>query len=203
MLNRLVGATGIVIGGVGVVALVRRFRADDTAARARVEAVDRRVASTSFGDVEYALDGESSPLLVVHGIFGGRDAGLLSFDHILADRRVISPSRFGYLGSAIPTQATPARQADAFVELFDHLDIDRVDVVGYSAGSVSVIQLALRHPHSVVKLVRASLISQFRWASMSRRWANGSGIGECGRQLENTVSRWRRTRGNGGLARRQ
>lgn len=153
MMNRLVGATGILIGSVGVGALLRRYRADDAAARARVEAVDRRVASTSFGDVEYALDGESLPLLVVHGIFGGRDAGLLSFDHLLADRRVVSPSRFGYLGSAIPTQATPAMQADAFVELFDQLDIDRADVMGYSAGSASVIQLALRHPDRVRRLV--------------------------------------------------
>ena len=90
--------------------------------------------------------GSGEPLLVIHGIFGGCDAGMVSFDDLLDDRRVVAPSRFGYLGSTVPTGATPALQADVFVELLNHLGMDQVDVMGYSAGSTSAIQLALRHP---------------------------------------------------------
>lgn len=138
---------------VGLGWLARRFRADDIAARARLAAVDRRVVDTKFGAVEYTEAGTGEPLLVIHGIFGGCDAGLLSFDELLQDRRVVAPSRFGYLGSAVPAAATPALQAEAFVELLEHLGIEQVDVIGYSAGSVSALQLVLRHPERVRRLV--------------------------------------------------
>lgn len=142
-----------VAGGLGAARLRRRYLADDAAARRRVEAIDRRVVTTSFGDLEYAERGDGAAILVVHGIFGGRDAGLLSFDDLLPDRRVLAPSRFGYLGSTLPPGASPADQADALVELLERLEIDRIDVIGYSAGSTSVLQLALRHPDRVRHLV--------------------------------------------------
>ena len=65
-------------------------------------------------------------------------------------------SRFGYLGSALPTGATPADQADAYVELLDLLGIHQVDVIGISAGTTSALQLALRHPDRVRHLVVVS-----------------------------------------------
>lgn len=132
--------------------LLRRYRQHSRTARERLNSVDRRVLRTTFGNLEYAESGEGTPLLVVHGIFGGRDAGLLSFGSLVRGRRVIAPSRFGYLGSDMPTGATPATQSDAFVELLDHLAIDHIDVVGYSAGSTSSLQLALRHPERVRRL---------------------------------------------------
>lgn len=133
--------------------VARRFARDDAAARARLDAVPRSVATTSFGTVEYADLGAGEPLLAVHGIFGGRDAGLLSFGDLVPGRRVIAPSRFGYLGSAMPAGATPAMQADAFAELLDALGIEDLDVVGFSAGSTSALQLALRHPVRVRHLI--------------------------------------------------
>jgi pimeloyl-ACP methyl ester carboxylesterase len=67
-------------------------------------------------------------------------------------RRVIAPSRFGYLGSSMPPNATPAAQADAFAALLDGLDIRQIDVIGFSAGAPSALQLALRHPERVKHL---------------------------------------------------
>jgi pimeloyl-ACP methyl ester carboxylesterase len=66
---------------------------------------------------------------------------------------VIAPSRFGYLGSSLPSNATVAAQADAFVALLDALDIGQIDVIGFSAGATSALQLALRHPKRVKHLV--------------------------------------------------
>ena len=124
-----------------------------TRAGERLSDVPRAVVHTSFGAVEYADVGEGEPLLVIHGIFGGRDQGLESFDGLLSDRRVLAPSRFGYLGSSMPHGATPGLQADALVELLDALGIERIDVIGYSAGSASALQLALRHPTRVRALI--------------------------------------------------
>ncbi len=76
------------------------------------------------GDVEYAESGTGAPVLVIHGVVGGRDAGIACFGDLLPNRRVIAPSRFGYLGSAMPADATTELQADAFVDLLDRLAVD-------------------------------------------------------------------------------
>jgi pimeloyl-ACP methyl ester carboxylesterase len=130
-----------------------RYRRDMNAARARLAALDRHVISTRWGAVEYAERGCGSPVLVVHGIFQHCVAGLFSVRDLLLDRRVIAPSRFGYLGSSIPSNTTPAAQADAFAALLDALDIGQIDVVAFSAGATSALQLALRHPERVKHLV--------------------------------------------------
>ena len=75
------------------------------AARARLAAVDRHVISTRWGVVEYAEQGHGKPVLVVHGIFHNCVGGLLSVRDLLPNRRVIAPSRFGYLGSSMPPKA--------------------------------------------------------------------------------------------------
>ena len=131
--------------------LFLRYRRDLNAARARLAAVDRHVISTRWGAVEYAELGSGDPVLVVHGIFDNCVGAVLSVRDY-SGRRLIAPSRFGYLGSNMPLDATPAHQADAFVALLDALGIDRIDVVGVSAGATSALQLALRHPERVKHL---------------------------------------------------
>jgi pimeloyl-ACP methyl ester carboxylesterase len=140
---------GVAIPGFG---LVLRYRRDLNAARGRLAAVERRVVSTRWGAVEYAERGTGAPVLVVHGIYHNCVGGLLSVRDLFPDRRVIAPSRFGYLASNMPANATPADQADAFAALLDGLDIGSIDVIGLSAGTTSALQLALRHPKKVKHL---------------------------------------------------
>jgi pimeloyl-ACP methyl ester carboxylesterase len=142
-------------GGSAIATLLlgERYRRDLRAARSRLAEVDRRVVATDWGAVEYAERGSGEPLLVLHGIFGGCDGGLLGVRDVRPERRVIAPSRFGYLGSSLPPDATPADQADALVALLDALGIGEIDVVGISAGATSALQLALRHPQRVKHLV--------------------------------------------------
>lgn len=121
------------------------------------EAVDPRhsqLIDTPFGPLEYAEAGEGPPLLMVHGTGGGFDQGLL-FCRTLIDRgyRVIAPSRFGYLRSSFPDDPSTASQADAFVHLLDHLDIDKVAIAGGSAGALSAIEFAIRHPDRCAALL--------------------------------------------------
>jgi pimeloyl-ACP methyl ester carboxylesterase len=133
-------------------AISRRYRREMDAARARLAEVDRRVVQTDWGLVEYAERGGGEPLLVLHGIFGGCDSGLLGARDLSSDRRVLAPSRFGYLGSSLPPNATPADQADALAALLDALGLATVDVIGISAGATSALELALRHPSKVKHL---------------------------------------------------
>ena len=142
-------SAGMALSALGVLS---RYRRDMNAARARLGAVDRHVVSTKWGAVEYAEQGRGDPVLVVHGIFHHCVGGLFEVRDLLTDRQVIAPSRFGYLGSRMPPNATPAAQADAFAALLDILGIDQIDVIGCSAGATSALQLVLRHPGRVKHL---------------------------------------------------
>jgi len=133
--------------------LARRYRHEMSAARARLSAVARKSVRTAFGDIEYAERGTGEPLLISHGIFQSCQSALLFSELLFPGRRIIAPSRFGYLGSSLPPTATPAEQADAFAALLDALEIVKLDVVGISAGTTSVLQLALRHHQRVKHLV--------------------------------------------------
>jgi len=151
MKSSLVAAIGVGVA-IPAVGLFVRYRRDISAARARLAAVERHVISTEWGAIEYAERGCGDPVLVVHGIFHNCVGGLLSVRDLFPDRRVIAPSRFGYLGSSIPPNATPAAQADALAALLDALGIGEIDVIGLSAGATSALQLALRHPEKVKHL---------------------------------------------------
>jgi 2-hydroxy-6-oxonona-2,4-dienedioate hydrolase len=66
---------------------------------------------------------------------------------------MIAPSRFGYPGTPMPGDPRHATQADALADLLDGLDIERLAVVGGSAGAVPAISFAIRHPDRCAALV--------------------------------------------------
>lgn len=128
--------------------------------RDAIETAERRVSGrsqtirTAFGALEYGVAGSGSPLLMIHGTGGGFDQGL-SFASALQQRghQIIAPSRFGYLRSDFPADPSLANQADAFAALLDHLRIDRLPVIGGSAGALSASAFALRHPDRCTALI--------------------------------------------------
>ena len=109
---------------------------------------------TRCGPIEYQEAGTGVPLLAVHGSGGGHDQGM-AFAAGLASRgiRVIAMSRFGYLRTPMPPDASAAAQADAHVCLLDALGITQAAVMGGSAGAPSALQMAIRHPDRVAALV--------------------------------------------------
>lgn len=111
------------------------------------------VVTTRCGPIEYQEAGTGVPLLMVHGSGGGHDQGM-AFAGNLAQRgiRVIAMSRFGYLRTPMPVDASPAAQADAHVCLLDALGIVHAAVLGGSAGGPSALQMAIRHPDRVSAL---------------------------------------------------
>ena len=130
-----------------------RFNGDIKAASARA-AQGSVLIGTHCGPIEYQEAGVGTPLLMVHGSGGGHDQGM-AFANKLTQRsiRVIAMSRFGYLRTPMPADASPAAQADAHVCLLDALGIPRAAVLGGSAGGPSALQLAIRHPDRVSALV--------------------------------------------------
>lgn len=140
----LMGIGALALAGAGYTAGAFREarRQADTRLFAQAEVIDSRA-----GALEFAVAGDGPPLMMIHGTGGGFDQGIL-FAAGLRQRgfRIIAPSRFGYLGSAFPDDASPAHQADVLVDLLDHLGIDRLPVIGGSAGALTAAEFALRHP---------------------------------------------------------
>jgi pimeloyl-ACP methyl ester carboxylesterase len=142
--------TVLIVAAAGVYGI---FAHDLAVARARLVGRSKTV-QTSFGTLEYAEMGEGEPVLVVHGAEGGFDQGI-DMTGALAGHgyRLIAPSRFGYLRSTMPGNPTTTMQADAYAQLLDGLGIDKVAVVGISAGAWSSLQFAIRHPERCRALV--------------------------------------------------
>jgi len=92
--------------------------------------------------VEYAGRGTAELVLAIHGVFGGCDQGLLSVGALFPGRRVICPSRSGYLGSSRAPGAAPADQAGALAALPGQLS---ADVIAVSAVTTPALKLALSH----------------------------------------------------------
>ena len=138
----------------GAVVLVGwRFNSDLQQARAHA-AQGSVLLQTPCGAIEYQEAGTGVPLLAVHGSGGGHDQGM-AFAGALAQQgiRVIAMSRFGYLRTPMPADASAAAQADAHVCLLDALGIRQAAVMGGSAGALSALQMAIRHPNRVSALV--------------------------------------------------
>jgi 2-hydroxy-6-oxonona-2,4-dienedioate hydrolase len=130
-----------------------RFDRDIESARARV-AQGAVLIDTPCGPLEYQDTGAGVPLLAVHGSGGGHDQGIALAGGLARQGiRVIAMSRFGYLRTPIPADASAAAQAQAHVYLLDALGIPRAAVMGYSAGGPSALQMAVRHPDRVSALI--------------------------------------------------
>ncbi len=130
----------------------RGFAAAMAHAHARIRGRSM-VAETRFGAMEYAIAGVGPPVLMIHGTGGGFDQGLDFAQPLSAKWRVIAPSRFGYLRSAFPHDPSSENQADAFADLLDALGIARAPIIGGSAGALSAMQFAIRHPDRCSALV--------------------------------------------------
>lgn len=148
----LLAGGAVLAGGAGMIH--SGFQAAMVRARRRLAATGSKVIETSFGPLEYAEAGEGRPVLMIHGSGGGCDQGLLFAAPLVeAGFRVIAPSRFGYLRSAFPEDPSSDNQADAFAELLDHVGIDRLPVIGGSAGALSALAFAIRHPDRCSALI--------------------------------------------------
>ena len=157
MIRISVGRTVAIFIGLLVVVLsalvYANYQSDIHQARERIS-VGSQIVETPCGPIEYAVTGNGPPLLVVHGAGGGFDQGLdFSEALVRSGFRVIAMSRFGYLRTPLPADASAPAQADAHACLLDALNIRRAAVVGASAGAPSSMQFALRHPERTTALV--------------------------------------------------
>ena len=173
--RRVVGTVVALAAGLLCAVVYATYQRDLQNARQRIT-IGSRIAETSCGPVEYAIaEGRRETILVVHGAGGGYDQGLDLADALIRKGfRVVAVSRFGYLRTPLPREASAMAQADAFACLLDTLQIQHAVVLGASAGGPSSLQFALRYPQRVDALIllvpAAYPAAANRRSSPAQRW---------------------------------
>lgn len=106
----------------------------------------------------YETHGSGRPLVLLHG---GLGSGEMFPPEVLgafaAGYQVILPDLQGHGRTADIDRPLDVRtMADDIIALIDHLGLDRPDVVGYSLGGGVAVQVALKAPEKIGRLVAAS-----------------------------------------------
>ena len=98
--------------------------------------------------------GDGPPVLLIAGLGDPAEAWAFQQDGLSSRYRTIAFDNRGVGRSPLPdTPLTVAGMADDVVTVLDDLKIDRADIVGFSGGSVTAQELAIRHPERVKSLV--------------------------------------------------
>jgi pimeloyl-ACP methyl ester carboxylesterase len=107
----------------------------------------------------YEIHGTGQPLVLLHGAFSAIGT---SFGQVLPDlaqgRQVVAVELQGHGRTAdIDRPLTLEGMADDVAAAIDQLGIEPADIFGYSLGAAVALQLVIRHPDAVRKLVLASV----------------------------------------------
>ena len=117
-----------------------------------------RYASVNGLEMYYEIHGRGRPLVLIHG---GGSTIETSFGAVLksfsATRQVVAFEQQGHGRTAdVDRPFTFEQSADDTAALLRHLGIARADFFGYSNGGSIALQMAIRHPALVRRLVVAS-----------------------------------------------
>nr|WP_295865755.1 alpha/beta hydrolase [uncultured Chitinophaga sp.] len=106
----------------------------------------------------YEVQGKGDPILLLHGAYMSIEGPFREMmDSLSRTRKVIIFESQGHARTAdINRPITCEHMADDAAALLKYLKIDSADVFGYSMGGGTALQLAIRHPQKVKKLIVAS-----------------------------------------------
>jgi pimeloyl-ACP methyl ester carboxylesterase len=116
------------------------------------------IADVNGLQLYYEEHGSGHPLVLLHGGLHTIDVSFGRLIPLLApSHRLIAVDMQGHGRTAdIDRKPTYDNLADDVAALLDHLGIDRADVFGFSLGALVGIELGLRHPDRVDRLVLAA-----------------------------------------------
>lgn len=116
----------------------------------------------------YEVHGSGEPVVLLHGAFMTITTNWAGWiDELARTRQVIAVEMQGHGRTAdIPREPTSANLADDVAALLTYLRIPRADLIGYSMGGRVAMDVAVRHPDQVRKVVVLS--STFRRDGMTR-----------------------------------
>src|SRR4051812_3678743 len=126
---------------------------------------ETRYAHVNDLDMYYELHGDGPPLILLHGAYMTVDMMGPLLPGLAESRQVIAVEQQGHGRTAdIDRPMSYEQMADDTAALARHLGVERADIVGYSMGGAAALQIAIRHPELVRRLVVMS--ASFRWDGM-------------------------------------
>jgi pimeloyl-ACP methyl ester carboxylesterase len=118
-----------------------------------------RYAHVNGIELYYEIHGTGKPLVLLHGGLGAGSMFGPVLPALAAGRQVILVDLQGHGRTAdIDRPLRVELMADDVAALIAHLDLGRVDLMGYSLGAGVALQTAARHPQVVDRLVLVSAI---------------------------------------------
>lgn len=99
----------------------------------------------------------AAPLVVLHGLFGSADNWRSHVKHWRQRRRVVALDLRNHGRSSHAPGMSYEDMAADVLDVMDHLEIDRFDLLGHSMGGKVAMTLARRHPQRVSRLIVADI----------------------------------------------
>ncbi|HYK76998.1 MAG TPA: alpha/beta hydrolase [Daejeonella sp.] len=124
----------------------------------------------------YELHGQGKPLVLIHG---GGSTIQTSFGNAIPllskNRQIIAVELQAHGRTNDRNQSLSFEQdADDVVQLLKNIQINKADFLGFSNGGQTTIEIALRHPSMVNKIILASIIFK-RSATPAQFWEGFEG----------------------------
>ena len=112
---------------------------------------------TPWGELGYRIAGDGPPLLLLHGYFGQGRQWEPFLEAFSAHYTVIAPDLLGHGTSTITGENFEvAASAEALWQLLDALALSEIRAVGYSAGGMTLLQMAALRPTAIEAMILTS-----------------------------------------------
>lgn len=121
-----------------------------------------KTIDTEFGQIEYAIRGKGIPVVLFHGGHSNCEESLFLKGYDLSRYMLIIPSRPGYGNTPLGQYNTPKEAAILVDSLLSKLGIEKIIVVGISAGGLSAIAYAAQFPGKTQNLILISAVTK-KW----------------------------------------
>lgn len=142
---------------IGLLAAPRMVEGQTTPIPSGAVAIGSRVQVNGMS-MYYEVSGQGEPLIVLHGAYMNIPSMGAIIPALAKNHRVYALEAQGHGRTTdINRPITYPNLADDVAAFMDAVGLKRADVFGYSMGAGTGLQLAIRHPEKVNKLVAASV----------------------------------------------
>lgn len=132
-----------------------------------ISANENTTMTSGYSDVSglkmyYEIYGQGKPLVLVHGGGSTIQTNFEKIIPLLANNRKLIAVELQAHGRTSDRNAdlTFEQDADDIATLLKNLNIDKADFLGFSNGGTTTLQIAIRHPEIVDKLILGSALAK-------------------------------------------